>query len=113
MSKEIYAMIKGEKVVLGNVNSKKQFTFREDIDMSIVSKKTMERLEDMYEIYKPKHNMNKPPIGLKPKKYHSLERLNEVRSAIVRYVMYDDKLPIPVEWIEEYNELIRNNDRRT
>ena len=54
MSKEIYAMIKGEKVVLGNVNSKKQFTFREDIDMSIVSKKTMERLEDMYEIYKPK-----------------------------------------------------------
>ena len=54
MSKEIYAMIKGEKVVLGNVNSKKQFTFREDIDMSIVSKKTMERLEDMYETFKPK-----------------------------------------------------------
>ena len=54
MSKEIYAMIKGEKVVLGSVNSKKQFTFREDIDMSIVSKKTMERLEDMYEIIKPK-----------------------------------------------------------
>jgi hypothetical protein len=54
MSKEIYAMIKGEKVVLGNVNSKKQFTFREDIDMSIVSKKTMERLEDVYEILKPK-----------------------------------------------------------
>ena len=54
MSKEIYAMLKGEKVVLGSVNSKKQFTFREDIDMSIVSKKTMERLEDVYEILKPK-----------------------------------------------------------
>jgi len=54
MSKEIYAMLKGEKVVLGSVNSKKQFTFREDIDISIVSKKTMERLEDMYEILKPK-----------------------------------------------------------
>jgi len=54
MSKEIYAMLKGEKVVLGSVNSKKQFTFREDIDMSIVSKKTMERLEDVYEIIKPK-----------------------------------------------------------
>ena len=51
--------------------------------------------------------MSKPPIGLKPKKYHSLERLNEVRSAIVRY--YDDELPIPVEWIEEYNELINQN----
>ena len=36
MSKEIYAMLKGEKVVLGSVNSKKQFTFREDIDMLIV-----------------------------------------------------------------------------
>lgn len=54
MNKEIYAMIKGEKVVLGNVNSKNQFTFSEDIDMSIVSKKTMERLEYMYEIIKPK-----------------------------------------------------------
>ena len=51
--------------------------------------------------------MNKPPIGLKPKKYHSLERLNEVRSAIVRY--YDNELPIPVEWIEEYNELLNQN----
>ena len=51
-----------------------------------------------------KTKMSKPPIGLKPKKYHSLERLNEVRSAIVRY--YDDELPIPVEWIEEYNELL-------
>ena len=49
--------------------------------------------------------MEKPPIGLKPKKYHLLERLNEVRSAIVRY--YEAELPIPVEWIEEYNELIK------
>ena len=40
--------------LLGSFISKKQFTFREDIDMSIVSKKTMERLEDMYEIIKPK-----------------------------------------------------------
>jgi hypothetical protein len=54
--------------------------------------------------------MNKPPIGLKPKKYHSLERLNEVRSAIVRY--YDNELPIPVEWIKEYNELLNQNRNR-
>jgi hypothetical protein len=45
-----------------------------------------------------------PPIGLKPKFVNRLERLNEVRGAIVRY--YDAKLKIPVEWIEEYNELI-------
>ena len=56
--------------------------------------------------------MNKPddekvvmtPIGLKPKFANRLERLSEVRSAIVRY--YDAELKIPVEWIEEYNELI-------
>ena len=47
----------------------------------------------------------KPPIRLKPKKDHLLERLHEVRSAIVRYC--DAELPIPVEWVEEYNELIK------
>jgi hypothetical protein len=46
----------------------------------------------------------KPPIGLRPKWVSDKERLNEVRSAIVRY--YDAELKIPVEWIEEYNELI-------
>jgi hypothetical protein len=45
-----------------------------------------------------------PPIGLKPKLVNRLERLNEVRGAIVRY--YDAQLKIPIEWIEEYNELI-------
>tara|TARA_R110001632_G_scaffold82964_1_gene183947 strand:+ start:753 stop:914 length:162 start_codon:yes stop_codon:yes gene_type:complete len=53
--------------------------------------------------------MKKPPIGLKPKKYHLLERFNEVRSAIVRYS--DAELPIPVEWVEEYNELIEPKQR--
>jgi len=51
--------------------------------------------------------MSKPPIGLKPKKYHSLERFNEVRSAIARY--YDAELPIPIEWVEEYNKIINQN----
>lgn len=46
----------------------------------------------------------KPPIGLRPKWVSDKERLNEVRSAIVRY--YDAELKIPVEWIEEYNQLI-------
>jgi hypothetical protein len=46
----------------------------------------------------------KPPIGLIPKWVSDKERLNEVRGAIVRY--YDNELKIPIEWIEEYNELI-------
>tara|TARA_R110002153_G_scaffold189549_1_gene342343 strand:- start:296 stop:469 length:174 start_codon:yes stop_codon:yes gene_type:complete len=45
-----------------------------------------------------------PPIGLKPKFVNRLERLNEVRGAIVRY--YEASREIPIEWVEEYNELI-------
>jgi hypothetical protein len=37
----------------------------------------------------------KPPIGLRPKWVSDKERLNEVRSAIVRY--YDAEFKIPVE----------------
>ena len=48
----------------------------------------------------------KPPIGLKPKWLSDKERLNEVRSAIVRY--YRAELKIPIEWVKEYNELIDN-----
>jgi hypothetical protein len=46
----------------------------------------------------------KPPIGLRPKWVSNRERLNEVRGAMVRY--YDAELKMPIEWIEEYNELI-------
>jgi len=49
----------------------------------------------------------KPPIGLRPKWVSDKERLNEVRSAIVRY--YDAELKIPIEWIEEYNHLTDSN----
>jgi len=51
-----------------------------------------------------KPNNVKPPIGLRPKFASNTDRLNEVREAIVRY--YDAELKIPVEWIEEYNNLI-------
>ena len=54
-------------------------------------------------------NTKKPPIGLMPQFKHRLERLNEVRGAIVRY--YDADLKIPIEWIEEYNELIDSTKR--
>lgn len=100
MSKEIYAMIKGEKVVLGNVNSKKQFTFREDIDMSIVSKKTMERLEDMYEIYKPNQKkMSKEQEILE--KYKALH----IGGVSVSLPSVDDAGIIAVEIAEINNEM--------
>lgn len=53
---------------------------------------------------KDKEQIVKPPLGLKPKFVNRLERLNEIRGAIVRY--YDAEMQIPIEWIEEYNELI-------
>lgn len=52
--------------------------------------------------------VNKPPIGLKPKDIHTehtdINRLSDVFGAISRY--YNAGLPINVEWIEEYNELV-------
>ena len=47
----------------------------------------------------------KPPIGLKPKFIRNLERFREVQEAIARY--YNAEVPIPIDWIEEYNELIK------
>jgi hypothetical protein len=46
----------------------------------------------------------KPPIGLSPRQFHSNDRLQEVCGAITRY--YEAGLPIELEWIEEYNDLV-------
>lgn len=46
----------------------------------------------------------KPPIGLQPKKYWQVERLIDIMEAVKR--RWDAGYKIPVEWIEEYNELI-------
>jgi hypothetical protein len=57
----------------------------------------------------------KPPIGIMPKHIWQENRFMEVCSAITRY--YNASLPIPIEWVEEYNELVvirlsrhKNND---
>ncbi|MER2057169.1 MAG: hypothetical protein ABTA16_00015 [Niallia sp.] len=53
----------------------------------------------------------KPPIGLIPKHIISEQRLRDIDSAIERYM--EVKRSIPIEWIEERNELIKHlNDRR-
>lgn len=52
----------------------------------------------------------KPPLGLIPKKIHdelvTVERFNEVCGAIARY--YNAGMKIPIEWIEEYDELVED-----
>lgn len=46
---------------------------------------------------------NKPPIGIEPRWVHSTDRLNDIIAAIYRYI--DSGLEIPLDWIEEYNDL--------
>jgi hypothetical protein len=47
----------------------------------------------------------KPPLGLKPKRFHDESRFLEVSGAIDRY--FQNNRPIPVEWVEEYNYLTK------
>ena len=46
----------------------------------------------------------RPPIGLVPKSIRKQERFLEVCEAITRY--YNTGMKIPIEWVEEYNDLI-------
>ena len=48
--------------------------------------------------------LDKPPLGLMPKSIHQTKRFHEICAAIVRY--YDSGKELPIEWIEEYNELV-------
>ena len=50
------------------------------------------------------NELRNPPLGLKPRFLVNEKRLYEVREAIVRY--YNAEWQIPIEWIEEYNDLI-------
>lgn len=52
-----------------------------------------------------KTQMKKPPIGLLPKKIFDNFRLVDIHDAVNRY--FFDKKEIPIEWIEEYNELVK------
>lgn len=47
----------------------------------------------------------KPPLGIVPRWMHEGQRLRELRETIVRYMQHGEYLPL--EWIEEYNDLIR------
>lgn len=47
----------------------------------------------------------KLPLGLIPKKFHDMERLVRIEEAIKRYS--EACMPIPQEWLDEYNDIIR------
>ncbi len=48
--------------------------------------------------------ITKPPLGLIPREFIEYDRYIEICKAIVRY--YNANIPIPIIWIEEYNELV-------
>ena len=48
-------------------------------------------------------NVPKQPLGLRPRHIVELKRVEEIEAAMKRYLEY--RKPIPIEWIEEYNEL--------
>jgi len=48
----------------------------------------------------------KPPLGIIPKDMWKKQRLRELRDAVDRYLEANQR--VPIEWIEEYNELLED-----
>ena len=55
-------------------------------------------------------SMDKPPIGIMPRRIHDLKRLRALQSVISRYL--DADWEISLDWIAEYNELVARNRAR-
>ncbi len=47
----------------------------------------------------------KPPLGIMPKDLWQEKRMKAIKEAVGRY--FDSNIKIPIEWIIEYNELIK------
>ena len=52
-----------------------------------------------------KNDIIKPPLGIMPKKLHREQRFIALYEAISRYLSVGN-IEIPLEWVEEYNELL-------
>ena len=50
--------------------------------------------------------LQKPPIGLKPRWIHDSERAKEILDAMARYT--DANMSIPKKWIDELRDLYEN-----
>ena len=60
---------------------------------------------------KPPMPQVKPPLGVEPRYIHEELRRQQLSAAIVRYA--EASLPVPLEWVEEYNELIEREKAET
>ena len=49
----------------------------------------------------------KPPLGIKPKYIHEIQRANELAAAINRYLEHGMREPCLIEWTEELAELTK------
>ena len=76
----------------------------DEIDMSKYIKQAPIQITDQ----KAREIAKKPPLGITPKTIHQemvkKERFGDLQRAITRYL--ENGLPINIEWIKEYNELI-------
>ena len=52
----------------------------------------------------------KPPLGVKPRWLHEEQRLQDLGGAIFRYL--SDKMPIQIDWVEEYNEILKRMEEK-
>ena len=53
----------------------------------------------------------KPPLGVMPRWIHDQKRLHALYEAMERYK--ERHFPIPKEWENEYQELLKNEEART
>ena len=53
--------------------------------------------------------MEKPPLGIIPKTMYQAQRLEDIKEAVKRYFNHTvtEPLEIPIAWIEEYNEIMK------
>jgi hypothetical protein len=55
--------------------------------------------------------MNKPPLGIKPKFIREAQRAEDIKQAIYRYL--SEGMVVPVEWLVEYNEILKNTFKQS
>lgn len=53
--------------------------------------------------------LKRPPLGLMPRVIWEEQRMNQIKAAIDRYG--DAEMIIPIEWVDEWNELSKKVKR--
>ena len=58
---------------------------------------------------KHEDKLTRPPLGLRPAFINDMYRIKEISEAIIRYASTQNA--IPIEWIDEYNNLIKKSKK--